>query len=636
MKKALWWLVILVISAVVLSLASLYGLMQSRYATQIVTATVNQLTPYSITTTQAHYTPPLQLTLANVELSEGAHRLQIPKLTLWLSKMPWQQGKLSFDSILIEGATLDLKQLGNSLLRSIKLHQLALQYVDISAPKWSARGVNLQIEQPHWVNDTQSIPFADIQLSADQFYMQGEALNNVLVDMRYQAQQSTLFGTSFNWRGAEFSGQAEQYDEGWSLVNVTIDKLMLPPSTSLEKLLTTLGNLSLPIHHINSLDILNGSFSYHQWRFENLNASLENISPDQALWQQSSGYASFDADSIGNKRFELLSPRAKLGFAPRTLSIDEFDADFKQGRVQLQGVVSEHGIALQHLKIDGVKWLEETQPLLADIRTLMTPINSLTIDELDITNSQMIQIESQPFWQVSGLGVEGRELHLIEQGRIGLWQGELMMSVSAANIDRLITTQAKINASANQGKLVIQRAFIPLEQGYIEASGQVDRTLPSVPWQLTLHADGLPLKHYFSQQTLPFEISGLAELDVQLSGLSGDYSMLAHSVSGRVLASLRQAEIIANSADGEQVFQQGFNIDNIQLNADRGRITIAGRNHQSQLAGQVDLTKPQYASLLVQSQQRCLELWSDVISKTNVIKVVCHDSDTSKTPQIVD
>ncbi|WP_038175449.1 AsmA family protein [Vibrio pacinii] len=635
MKKALWWLVILVVSAVVLSLASLYGLMQSRYATQIVTTAVNQLTAYTITTTQAHYTPPLQLTLANVELSEGDHNLQIPKLTLWLSQMPWQQGKLSFDSILVEGATLDLEQLGNPLFKSIKLHQLALQYVDISAPKWSARGVNVQIEQPHWVNDTQSIPFADIQLSADQFYMQGEALNNLLVDMRYQAQQSTLFGASFNWRGGEFSGQAEQYSEGWSLVNVTIDKLMLPPSTSLEKLLTTLGNLSLPIHHINSLDILNGSFSYHQWRFENLNASLENISPAQALWQQSSGYASFDADSIGNKRFVLLSPRAKLGLAQRTLSIDEFDADFKQGRVQLQGAVSEHNIALRQLKIDGVKWLEETQPLLADIRALMTPINSLTIDELDIANSQMIQVESKPFWQVSGLGIEGRELHLIKQGRLGLWQGDLMISVSAANIDRLITTQAKMNASANQGKLVIQRAFIPLEQGYIEASGQLDRTQPSVPWQLTLHADGLPLKHYFSQQALPFELSGLAELDAQLSGLSGDYSMLAHSVSGRMSASLRQAEIIANSADGEQQFQQGFDMDNIQLNADRGRVTITGGNNQTQLAGQVDLTKPQYASLLMQSQQRCLELWSDVISKTNVINVTCGD--TSKAvPQNAD
>ncbi|WP_100754348.1 AsmA family protein [Vibrio salilacus] len=635
MKKALWWLVILVVSAVVLSLASLYGLIQSRYAPQIVSTAVNQLTAYTITTSQVHYTPPLQLTLANVELSEGDHNLQIPKLTLWLSQMPWQQGKLSFDSILVEGATLDLEQLGNPLFKSIKLHQLALQYVDISAPKWSARGVNVQIEQPHWINDTQSVPFADIQLSADQFYMQGEALNNLLVDMRYQAQQSTLFGASFNWRGGEFSGQAEQYTKGWSLVNVTIDKLMLPSSTSLEKLLTTLGNLSLPIHHINSLDILNSSFSYHQWRFENLNASLENISPTQALWQQSSGYASFDADSISNKRFVLLSTRAKLGLAQRTLSIDEFDADFKQGRVQLQGAVSEHNIALQQLKIGGVKWLEETQPLLADIRAFMMPINSLTIDELDIANSQMIQVESAPFWQVSGLGIEGRELRLIEQGRLGLWQGDLMISVSAANIDRLITTQAKMNASANQGKLVIQRAFIPLEQGYIEANGQVDRTTPSAPWQLTLHADGLPLKHYFSQQALPFELSGLAELDAQLSGLSGDYSMLAHSFSGRMSASLRQAEIIANSADGEQQFQQGFDIDNIQLNADRGRITITGDNNQTQLAGQVDLTKPQYASLLIQSQQRCLEFWSDILSKTNVINATCGDTNKA-VPQNAD
>ncbi|KJY84088.1 membrane assembly protein AsmA [Vibrio galatheae] len=630
MKKALLLLAVLVVSTITLSIVALYALMQTRYAPNVITTLVDNLTPYKITATDSKYIPPLQLELSNVELQHGSSSVQLPKLNLWLSQLPWQNGKLSFDSILIQGASINLDELNSTLFDAMTLHQLALKHVDINAGKWSARGVNAQIESPLWSKADQTLPFGDIQLSIEQLYMQGEALNKVLVDARYQENNSTIFGSSFHWRGATISGQAEQYPQGWSLVNVTIDQLTLPQSSQIEQLSATLHNLDLPIFHINSLDILSSSFNYGRWRFEHLDASLENLNLNQSTWQQQAGYASFDAESIRYGELQLLSPTAQFALDNHTLTIEEFDTDFKQGRIQLQGEVSPQAIALSMLKIRGVKWLEQTAQIIPDLTAMLSTLDALTIEQLEIDNTQLIQVEKKPYWQVSGLTVEGTDLTLIEQSKSGLLAGKLDVSANIANIDKLITTQAHLTAHATKQKLVLERAFIPLEQGYIEASGYWDRATLSSPWVLTLHADGLPLEHYFIEQNLPFSLSGLAEIDVRLNGLSGDYSMLSHSLSGAVTGNIHHATLEASSVDGETSFSQALAIGPIEITADRGRITLTSPDGQSQLAGGVDLTKPQFATLLLKSQQECVELWSDMINGANVIKQTCSNKSGSQ------
>ncbi|OAJ96076.1 AsmA family protein [Vibrio bivalvicida] len=623
MKKALLLLAILVVSTITLSVLALYTVMQTSYAAKLVTTFINTLTPYQLETTHAEYSPPFQLTLSDVELQHDDNAIQLPKLTLWLSQFPWQQGKLNFDSILVEGASLDLNELESTLFEQVKLHQLAFKHVDINAGRWSARGVNLQIENPVWQSAQQSLPYGDIQLSAEQLYIQGEALDNLLVDMHYQATDSTVFGSSFNWRGANISGQAEQYPQGWSLVNVTIDQLTLPQSTQIERLVTTLRNLSLPIYYINSLDIINSSFNYRHWRFEHLDASLENLALERSSWQQQAGYASFDAESISNRELQLFSPGAKLAFSHNQIQIEEFDADFKQGRVQLQGVVSPLAVKLSQLTVSGIRWLEQTEQLTPSLKAAVSSLNHLTIDQLDIENAQFIQVEKQPYWQISGLNVEGTNLLLIDQDKHGLLEGKLEISANAASIDKLVSSQAHLTAHASNRKLTLDRAFIPLEQGYIEANGTWDRGSLSAPWQLTLHADGIPLEHYFVEQSLPFSLTGLAETEVELKGLSGDYSMLSHSLSGKVTTYFHQATLQAKSSDGAQEYQHQLDLGAVEMTADRGRITVSSPNSISQIAGEMDLTKPQFSTLLFKSQHDCAELWSDILSATNVIKQTC-------------
>ncbi|ERB62679.1 hypothetical protein N779_24910 [Vibrio coralliilyticus OCN008] len=204
MKKALLLTAIAIVSLISLPLLALFVLLNTSYASQVVNVMLQNLTPYTITVQQASYSPPFQLTLEDVEIDAEPKAILIPKLTVWLSPTLWQNNQASFDSVLIEGANLDINELNSPLLHAINLQQLALQHVDITAPGWSARDVNLQVKKPQWLNQKQNLPYGDIQLSAKQLYVKGEALDNLLIDAQYQAQDSTIYGASFNWYGANF------------------------------------------------------------------------------------------------------------------------------------------------------------------------------------------------------------------------------------------------------------------------------------------------------------------------------------------------------------------------------------------------------------------------------------------------
>ncbi|KIE19526.1 membrane assembly protein AsmA [Vibrio sinaloensis] len=629
MKKPLILTTIILISLICLSLLSLFAILQTRHAPQVVSYLFEQLTPYRVNTQQVTYTPPLQLSLQDVVVEREQQQARIPKLTVWLSQSFWQNGKLAFDSLLIEGATLDLSHNYASMLDGITLRQVALQHVDLTSDQWSAREVNLQVENPEWKQNNQALPFGDIQFSAKQLYVRGEALNDVLVDAQYKPQNSTLYGASFKWHGAEFSGQAEQFQQGWSLINVTIFDLNLDSVAPATKLINTLNSLEFPVYHINSLDILRSNVNYQGWHFEQLDASIENLYLNQSLWQQENGYFSFDAELLTHQELRFINPTAELGFGKNDINVELFNADFKQGWLQFKGKLSQERIALDELRVSGVKWLEDLPQMSSELKALASSLSSLTIKELDVRNSQLIQVEKRPYWQVSGLSIEGRDLEFINPQQTGLLNGKIELSASNASLDNLLSTQLVVEMQAEQGKLNLERAFFPLQAGYIEANGQWDRSSISAPWRLTLHADGVPADLPLFDAQLPFYLQGMAEVELELSGLSGDYSMFAHSLSGDAKLQLHQTTLKAKSADGETSFEQEWPLETISIQADRGRLSLSSKGEEAELTGHIDMLKPEFATLLFRTQTPCQRLWSDIFSLTNVIEQTCQEAEAT-------
>ncbi|MCK6263325.1 AsmA family protein [Vibrio sp. ZSDE26] len=637
MKKLLTILLILLLITIAL-ITSVYALSQTRYAAPA----SNQLLSYwlgdKVQFEKVTYNAPFHLSLQgvsyNAESQQSDQTTYIPQVDIWLNKQPYQQGKWVLDSILIDG--LSLQQLDSYFhwQESVTLHQLALNNLDLSVDDVIARGVNVQVKEPVWLGDNQIIPFGEIQLSAEQLYYHGEAFNQLLINSDYKAKDSTVYGASFEWRGADISGQAEQYDHGWSLINVTLNKLNLSHLEKFSEFSAKLLPIVKNISHINSLDILNSHFSSSTIQATNLDASVENLSlfptseesVSQWLWQQDNASISFNAESVAYLEQLFVSPMAKLRLESNKWVISEFDSDFHQGRIQLSGELSPTTTKLDWLRATGLKLTEAPQQTLDLLWAYLEQQEVINIGQLDILRSQIIQIEQAPFWQMSGLNMTGSNLELKRNHTLGLWNGQVELSANSLSYDDLIGTQAVLNSNASDGAWELERLFIPLESGYVDASGFWEIGKLSQPWQLVAHGDGLPLNLIHQTASLPIELDGTLEFDMNAHGLLGSKEMLEHSLTGSLNASIRDADFTYKKANGYgsaqlQTIVQPFSISELGVQSDRGRVTIAetkvnGTDMSGEVQGFIDLVMPKQGNIKLSIEQECQQLNFDLLKGT--------------------
>lgn len=593
-----------------------FAILHTRYLTPSVQWLTQQLWPDQLTFNQLEYHYPNHLTLHEVTIETQSQPASFEQVDIWFNKTLLSDNKLVLDSILLDGANFAQGLPSTQLLQQIQIKQLAVHNIDFSQNGLIARGVNLQIKNPVWSKSMPHLPFGQIQLSADQFYWQGEAFNQILVDADYKPKDSTVYGASFKWRGSDFSGQGEQFDTQWSLVNTTISHLNL--TQDLEPISQQIWEaVSNYVTHINSLDVLNSHISWAGIEIENLAASIENLELNHSLWQQSDGYLSLNADSITWREQQLIEPSIKLDLSQNSISVSDFASEFLQGNIQLSGTMTPDSVHLKRLNIQGVKWFAETQNDIAWLPNQWPKLADLTIDQLELNNIQFIQLVNKPFWQFSGLTAEGTQVRLIRNNQWGLWNGELTLSANSASIGELISTQGVIEMHSTDGKWQLERAFIPLENGYLDATANWDFTQPSSPWSLTAHADGVPVSFINYFYSLPLELDGITEFDIHATGMAGDYSMLAHSLSGELTASVREGTMAIRNNHSTSV--QPFELDNIQMTADRGRlkleqIPVKGEDLQADLVAQLDLVAPEDGRFELTINKGCEHISYDLLN----------------------
>ncbi len=612
MKTARRILILLLVVLIVLP-ATIIALLTTSYAN----STWQWVSPYlglPIQAERVHYDFPYHLSLQNVR-SQDAQLPYIEQVDVWLNPDIRRDGKWIIDSLLIDGVSLKKGIPTRPNLESIQFHQIALKNIDYADARFSVTGLSIQIQDPTWLNAQQLWPYGAIQASAEQMYWHGEAIQKVLVDVDYQAQNSTLYGTSFKWRNSQISGQGEQYPQGWSLVNVTIDKLAITNAQRQSLLSKPWQELPFTINHINSLDLLNADIEWGEWHWQNLELSIEDASLPASLWN-ATAKVSLQADSVRFQEQTAIEPRLNAIFTPENIQLQELSLDWQQGRIQVSGQFKPTHWQLDTASVQGLKWAIQSDYNKDWWKAATSALQEVDIQELDIERSQIIQLAHEPFWQLSGLNVEGKALKLKRQHRFwGVWHGSLDASVVNASYDQVLSSHAAISTQSEQGLWQLSRLFAPLEQGYIEGFGQVDLSTTSQPWSLNLSADGLPLSLLQPFLPKPLAVNGLSDLNLDLQGLSGDDNMLAYSLTGHVEANLRETSLRSPT----DMSQKPVLVSPIRLHAQRGvislkPISISGNAISGKIAGDFDMSHLPWRGLLYQLRASCGEVKGDLLN----------------------
>ncbi|MCU8162001.1 AsmA family protein [Vibrio vulnificus] len=614
MKKALISVALLLIVIALIPISILVSL-QTRYASQV----FNQLSQFSGLAMQAesvHYQYPDHFSFKNVSFTHNEVSY-VEQLEIWLSPELYANGRVQVASVLLDGLSLQtgLSRSPKTFIPStVQIHQLAISNLDYADNQLSARGIKFQVKQPQWQRSDQFIPFGEIQFSAEQLYWQGEAFNQPLLDIDYKPQDSTLYGLSLSWRGAKVSGQAEQYPQGWSLVNVTVEGLDLSQQQLTSILAKPWERFGSQITHINSLDILRSSLALEDYRLINFELSSENLTLPFSLWQQQQGLISFSAESVQDQHNVWVEPRIKLTLDPNTINVEEASAQWQQGNLLFSGTIKPDAIALDQLMVNNVKWAAEQPGEGAWLWQWLENASYVSVERLNIERSQFIQLIRQPYWQLSGLNIDGEKLRLKQEQQLGLWQGKLRATAANASYQDILSSHPLVEMHSDDGLWQLDRLFAPLKQGYIEAYGQLQLNSLSKPWQATLNADGLPMGLLLSQLPLPFDLNAISSIDVSATGLGGDWAMFSHSLTGGIHARLHEAYT---------PFDEGnilpLQVSEISLSMERGKLTLApvklqGPDIEGTIVGASDLTAPEQGGIRYQVKMGCQQLSGDMMS----------------------
>ncbi|GLT13104.1 AsmA family protein [Vibrio algivorus] len=658
------------ISLVIVALSASYAALHTKYAAQVVNIALEYAYQGDIQVREVHYSyqEPKHLQLDGVLLKNGDEEpILIEKMDIWLGKHAWIDNRLRIDNVLVDGLTLQngWPKLGFS--NYIQLNKLSIANIDFADNSWVGRDVNIQIKHPK-KRDDRLLPFyGEIQLSAGQFYWQGEAINNLFLDGDITPEHSTFYDIRFQWRKGQFSAQAtkKQSQKQWQLPRVTINGLRLQQNSLDNISQQSIDWFNQQAMAIDDLEVSNSSIEVPNFSVNNIKLTAEQLHLPFALWQQQNASIFATADTMSAFGQAIHSPALDINLQPNIANIQDVSLEMLQGNLHIQGKATPTGLDLSQLNINNMKWIPtaESKQLALDY---LNHLQSLQAKMLTINNVQFIDLTTSPAKQATGLSIEGDNLEIKKQGHWGLWQGELSISANRASYDSVNSKNLLVTMRSEKGHFWLNKLFIPLENGLVKGSGEMAFSQKSQPWKLDVDASGIPLRFFSRWFDLPIHLDGITDFTVKGEGLYGDQLIFNHSVTGQLNASVTRATsdddfqtlwlrnqgiklppltppqdptttdtedktAQVKPAKPKDKKVQSVTISDIHLVADRGRLSlkpfkIEGKDFSAHLGGEYDFLFPEKGNLQYRLEGECQALVFDLLSHKDSVLVEnnCH------------
>ncbi|ASA55590.1 AsmA family protein [Vibrio gazogenes] len=575
-------------------------IVQSRYITPVAQWTIQKIGFPEFHAQKISYQYPFHLKFEHVTLSQQLTPIQT--VNIWLNPHQSTLKQLAFDSVLIDGITFDNEQASlPAPLETVKINQLAIRNLSMTTTDdLMVHGLNIQIQNPTWHGTNTYLPYGNIQLYASQVTWQGETLTDLLITGRHQAQYSQIDSLTATWRGASLSLQGKTNGQGWSIENLTTDKLNLSLSQFQQLSYKFRDLIEQHIVQIDRLDLLNSQFNMPHIQLNHFDLSLTDFHPtaSEALWKQTHAVLSLDAESLVLDEMMWVEPSINLILTPGQLDIDDFSSTLMDGQIHVSGAITPETVTIRDLQLQSMKMFIEsdTEPDFTWLASLMPSLKQVNVEQLKIRNSQIIQLAHRPYWQLSGINTDIDQAQLLDAQRWGLWQGTARMSVNNLSYGQFVVSQGVVEMHSQENRWILDRLFLPFSKGYLAAKGQWQYGLKGAPWQFSIDADSLPLNLF---KHLPLQMKGLVDLSGSAQGLSGDSVIINHTLSGLLNLDVRNGQL---QLPDNHTQPKDFMLNTMEITGDRGKITVPEIHLKSNdlnatISGRWDLTQSDKGSL---------------------------------------
>jgi hypothetical protein len=540
------------------------------------------------------YTAPNHFKLDNIALENGS---MIKSIDAWPSIYPTQLTQWEFDALLLNGLTVPSQAFQQLPFRQWKTHQLSLNNATFELAQWKIEQADIQWFDPQWESN-QLLPQGQFLAHMKSLtWNEQHKINNVLFNGEIGSKTRYIDALSFEWHNAQIEVQALQQNDKWILNEVTIEGLSIQNDALSPEFLTQITQWQRNIDHIERLDLWRGQIQWDDVTLNNLELSLTNLFPNKSLWwQQDNAFISLKADGIENQGVLWIEPNIKLTLNQNAINIEDMNVGLSGGDIYLSASFEPRSAMIHELDIIAVKHsIEQKQPQYPKLMDYIRQLSTLQVEKLHISNGQLIQIDRMPYWQVSGVNFELLNADIIHNQQWGLWQGSLSASFNSMSYDKVLATQAIVEMNSDGHIWRMPRLFVPLTIGYVAAKGEWQFGENGKPWNIDIEADSFPLK-LAKYWPMPLGVKGLLDMQLTANGLSGDETILRHTLTGSVDASIRNGAF--ELPLGNATIYQPFSIDKWQLTAQKGAITstkakVKGKGFYGILNGEKDLSLEQ-------------------------------------------
>ncbi|TFZ48260.1 AsmA family protein [Serratia proteamaculans] len=534
---------------VVLAIALLYVIGQTRWAAGYLSRWVSDNSEYHLSVAKISHSwnQPGQISLEDVQL---ATKNQPPSLVAKQVDLGFSLRQLTepryFHSVTLREGTLKLPQQNAVLPIQADVLQLSKMALQSNDETWQLNAQQVNAGITPWQPKT-GHPLGEnnqFQFSAGSMTLNGIPASQVLVQGELKQNQLLLSNFGADLAQGDLTGVATRAADGsWQVERLRLSGVRLQTPLTLEQFWQRFT--ALPPITLKRFDLIDARLEGKEWAFNDLDLSLQNVTFQQGDWSSPDGSLNFNASDLINGSFHLIDPIMNMRLSPAGIAIQQFTTRWEGGLLRTSGnwLRANNRLQLDEVAVAALEytlpsdwrglWLQQLPHWLAEVY-----VNKLT------TNRNLI-IDINPAFpfQITALDGYGSNLLLARDHQWGIWSGTLNLNGSEATFNKIDVRRPSLALNANDGQINVTdlSAFMP--QGLLEAKATVEQ-LPGKPFTLSLNGRSVPVNTLQQWGWQPVPLEGDGNLQLQLKGLLNSDGPFKASLQGLLQATSKTGQTL--------------------------------------------------------------------------------------------
>lgn len=312
--------------------------------------------------------------------------------------------------------------------------------------------------------------------------------SNFIISGEYQPNniQIEKLGTRLLNGSLSLSGQYQ--DNQWKFDEVYMNGLRWQSAQTFDELIQSLSEY--PRISIRALNVVDFTAEGKQWAVSGFDGQFSQFNWDNGL---SFTTGDLNANDMVFRDEHFTDLIAKLNQQNNQLNLNNLSLRYEKGLIKLAGYWNKENktVSIQEATLSGLLYTLPENWLLFLTKPIdnNSDIKNITIEQLSINQSILIDISPEFPFQFTGLTGKLQNLIIAKEGEWGLWQGSAVLNADSGTLNRIELRRPDLNIVTQQDNAIVEQYSAFIGDGIVRGSAGLVQS--NQQRQFSLIANGL-------------------------------------------------------------------------------------------------------------------------------------------------